>query len=246
MNNFLKLHLIFIFLFIIIGCSKENSDLIDLNKLIKPEYEFTTYFLNCSLKNDSSLLELESFFSNFQRTNKNKDIETSSLYLFFPDSVRLDAFILNAVYANKSDDYSDFIQDLSDDGFDKFANCNFNVDSEKGLKILSSNNLIQKDNFSSEILRCKYKDGFNFATFRIAIDRFKQSLSKMDFDYEVIYVENEKLNNFTWINNFYSQDYSKYILENWQSSDEAFQVKNEFTENAECIDSRFYKVFKLI
>ena len=58
--------------------------------------------------------------------------------------------------------------------------------------------------------------------------------------------ENEKLNNFTWINNFYSQDYSKYILENWQSSDEAFQVKNEFTENAECIDSRFYKVFKLI
>ena len=246
MNNFLKLHLIFIFLFIIIGCSKENSDLIDLNKLIKPEYEFTTYFLNCSLKNDSSLLELESFFSNFQRTNKNKDIETSSLYLFFPDSVRLDAFILNAVYANKSDDYSDFIQDLSDDGFDKFANCNFNVDSEKGLKILSSNNLIQKDNFSSEILRCKYKDGFNFATFRIAIDRFKQSLSKMDFDYEVIYVENEKLNNFTWINNFYSQDYSKYILENWQSSDEAFQIKNEFTENAECIDSRFYKVFKLI
>ena len=134
MNNFLKLHLIFIFLFIIIGCSKENSDSIDLNKLIKPEYEFTTYFLNCSLKNDSSLLELESFFSNFQRTNKNKDIETSSLYLFFPDSVRLDAFILNAVYANKSDDYSDFIQDLSDDGFDKFANCNFNVDSEKGLK----------------------------------------------------------------------------------------------------------------
>ena len=246
MNNFLKLHLIFIFLFIIIGCSKENSDSIDLNKLIKPEYEFTTYFLNCSLKNDSSLLELESFFSDFQRTNKNKDIETSSLYLFFPDSVRLDAFILNAVYANKSDDYSDFIQDLSDDGFDKFANCNFNVDSEKGLKILSSNNLIQKDNFSSEILRCKYKDGFNFATFRIAIDRFKQSLSKMDFDYEVIYVENEKLNNFTWINNFYSQDYSKYILENWQSSDEAFQVKNEFTENAECIDSRFYKVFKLI
>ena len=246
MNNFLKLHLIFIFLFIIIGCSKENSDSIDLNKLIEPEYEFTTYFLNCSLKNDSSLLELESFFSNFQRTNKNKDIETSSLYLFFPDSVSLDAFILNAVYANKSDDYSDFIQDLSDDGFDKFANCNFNVDSEKGLKILSSNNLIQKDNFSSEILRCKYKDGFNFATFRIAIDRFKQSLSKMDFDYEVIYVENEKLNNFTWINNFYSQDYSKYILENWQSSDEAFQVKNEFTENAECIDSRFYKVFKLI
>ncbi len=246
MNILLKIHPIFICLIIIFGCSNENSDSVDFNKLIKPDFAFTTYFLSCSLKNDSSLLELESFFSNFNKAKKNKYLGSSNLFLYFPDSLYLDTFVLNLVNKDEENTYSKFIKDLSDDGFDKIASCNFNTDSEKGLKILSSNSSIESENFSSEILRCKYKDGYNFATFRVSIDKFTEFLDRKDFDYEVIYAENDNSNNFLWINNFYSKDYSKYILENWQTSDEALQIKNEFTENAQCIDSRFYKVFKVI
>ena len=246
MNILLKIHPIFICLIIIFGCSNENFDAVDFNKLIKPDFAFTTYFLNCSLKNDSSLLELESFFSSFNKAKKNEYLGSSNLFLYFPDSLYLDTFVLNLVNTDEENTYSNFIKDLSDEGFDKLASCNFNINGEKGIKILSSKSLIQNENFSSEILRCKYKDGYNFATFRVSIDKFTEFLDRKDFDYEVIYAENDNSNNFLWINNFYSKDYSKYILENWQTSDEALQIKNEFTENAQCIDSRFYKVFKVI
>ena len=167
MNILLKIHPIFICLIIIFGCSNENSDSVDFNKLIKPDFAFTTYFLNCSLKNNSSLLELESFFSSFNKSKKNKYLGSSNLFLYFPDSLYLDTFVLNLVNMDEVDTYSNFIKDLSDDGFDKLASCNFNTDTEKGIKIISSKDLIESENFSSEILRCKYKDGYNLSLIHI-------------------------------------------------------------------------------
>ena len=46
------------------GCSSEADLSFKANSLIVPDYKFSTFLIECNLKDNSNLLSLESFLSN--------------------------------------------------------------------------------------------------------------------------------------------------------------------------------------
>ena len=96
-----------------------------------------------------------------------------------------------------------------------------------------------------EILRCKYNENYNYGTFKIAIDRFINQIHSLDLAYSLSYINSAADNNFIWINEFYDKDYQNVFLERWVNIKDATEIKNEFIENASCLDSRSYKKYIL-
>ena len=97
-----------------------------------------------------------------------------------------------------------------------------------------------------EILRCLYKPGFNFGTFRISLDRFINKINKLKIQYGIEYYQAELISNeFLWINYFYAEDFNDKISFNWLNDADAIEIKNEFNDNAECIDAMKYKFFDI-
>ena len=47
---------------------------------------------------------------------------------------------------------------------------------------------INNPDYVSEILRCEYNEGYNYGTFRIAIDRFALEIKSLDISYEALYL----------------------------------------------------------
>ena len=98
--------------------------------------------------------------------------------------------------------------------------------------------------YVNELLRCNYNEGFNYGTFRVAIDKFANEINNLKIAYEVIYYQTDSSpGSFIWINNFYSKDFSDVISTNWINNPEANEIKNEFEENASCIDAKMYDAF---
>ena len=81
---------------------------------------------------------------------------------------------------------------------------------------------------TTECLRCKFNDGYNFGTFQIAINKFLNNLRFIELPYSISYLEDSSLDNgFIWINNFYSEDYQDLLLNSWLKNEDSFEVKNE-------------------
>ena len=100
--------------------------------------------------------------------------------------------------------------------------------------------------YINELLKCEYNQGFNFGTFRIAIDRFSNEMNSLKIPYEAIYIQNDKsISSFIWINNFYTKDFSDVISSDWINNTEANEIKQEFLENAKCIEAKMYDAFLL-
>jgi hypothetical protein len=69
-------------------------------------------------------------------------------------------------------------------------------------------------------------------------------MSSLKIPYQILYLQDELVaDNFIWINNFYSEDYSKKINDFWINTSEAREIKNEFLNNAQCIESNIYYSF---
>ena len=104
-----------------------------------------------------------------------------------------------------------------------------------------------KSSHSVEILRCVYNNGFNYGSFRVAIDRFNITMEALNIPYEALYlVKNNDEDEFTWINNFYVDNYSDLISSEWISMQIAEDIKQEFSENAKCVDAKSYDVFYIL
>ena len=99
---------------------------------------------------------------------------------------------------------------------------------------------------NAEILRCFYKPGFNYGTFRISLDRFISKMNQLKIQYGIEYFQ-EELNSgeFIWINYFYQEDFKNNISTQWLSDPDSTDIKNEFLDNAECIDSNTYRFFQI-
>ena len=63
MNKIYKLVLILI---LVNGCSKDFDQSFQASSLIKPEFNFSNYLIECNLKEGANLLNLEKFFSDFK------------------------------------------------------------------------------------------------------------------------------------------------------------------------------------
>ena len=103
-----------------------------------------------------------------------------------------------------------------------------------------------RDRYTIELLRCNYNEGYNFGTFRIAVDRFANKISSLDIPYQAVYLQSESLSeDFIWINHYYFKDFSNEISTEWINNPEATDIKGEFLENAKCINAKIYDVFEI-
>ena len=236
-----KSFLIIIFIF---SCSSEVDKGIEANLLISPDYNFSIEFFECNLNAGYTLLNLESFLSDLTRDEKSKNNDVYDLEVFFPKSNYVNEFILNLKTYRNDNTYNNFINELSAKGFDEIARCKFNKNNYQGKLLIDYKTKQQK--YNNEILRCNYNDGFNFGTFRVAIDRFINQIQSLNIPYDAIYIQSDgSPRSFIWINNFYSNEPADVILSDWLDNAEAKDIKEEFLENAKCINADMHDVFVL-
>ena len=241
MHSFYKYSLILIFL---ISCSSESDNAVEANSLISPDYQFSSEFFECKLNDDYTLLNLESFFSNLLKNDLLNNDGMFDIEVFFPKSSYVSEFILNLKNYSNQDIYNSFLEQLSINGFDEIAECRFDKNEYKGLLLIEEESKMPK--YINELLKCEYNQGFNYGTFRIAIDRFSTEMNSLKIPYEAIYIQNDKsTNSFIWINNFYTKDFSDAISSDWINNTEANEIKQEFLENAKCIEAKMYDAFLL-
>ena len=236
-----KSFLIIIFIF---SCSSEVDKGIEANLLISPDYNFSFEFFECNLNEGYTLLNLESFLSDLTRNEKSKNNDVYDLEVFFPKSNYVNEFILNLKTYKNDNTYNNFINELSAKGFDEIARCKFDKNNYQGKLLIDYKTNQQK--YNNEILRCNYNDGFNFGTFRVAVDRFINQIQLLNIPYDAIYIQSDDSSrSFIWINNFYSNEPANVILADWLDNAEAKDIKEEFLENAKCINANVHDVFVL-
>mgnify|MGYP001340174041 FL=1 len=236
-----KSFLIIIFIF---SCSSEVDKGIEANLLISPDYNFSIEFFECNLNAGYTLLNLESFLSDLTRNEKSKNNDVYDLEVFFPKSNYVNEFILNLKTYRNDNTYNNFINELSAKGFDEIARCKFDKNNYQGKLLIDYKTKQQK--YNNEILRCNYNDGFNFGTFRVAVDRFINQIQLLNIPYDAIYIQSDDSSrSFIWINNFYSNEPANVILADWLDNAEAKDIKEEFLENAKCINADMHDVFVL-
>ena len=235
---------ILISLIFLSSCINENDQTFEANLLVKPKFEFNNKFISCNLNKDFTLINLESFLSNFikdQSLNNNYDIS-----ILFPLSEKVTKFIIN--YRNYYDEnsYNIFLDKLSNKGIDEIASCNFDDAMHNGYSLSMLETSDQQSSYTVEILRCNYNQGYNYGTFRVALDRFISEVNALDIQYEAEYLQNEEdISSFIWINKFYNQDFSNDISSKWFVGSYAAEIKKEFSENANCIDAKIFNAYKI-
>ena len=234
----------FFIIIFIFSCSSEVDKGIEANLLISPDYNFSIEFFDCNLNAGYTLLNLESFLSDLTRNEKSKNNDVYDLEVFFPKSNYVNEFILNLKTYRNDNTYNNFINELSAKGFDEIARCKFDKNNYQGKLLIDYKTKQQK--YNNEILRCNYNDGFNYGTFRVAIDRFINQIQLLNIPYDAIYIQSDDSSrSFIWINNFYSNEPANVILADWLDNAEAKDIKEEFLENAKCINADMHDVFVL-
>ena len=232
--------------FFLFSCSKNIDNNIEINQLIIPDYNFSNYFFDCNLNDGSSLLKLESFLSGFIKNDLFKNKSSYSLKVFFPENDFVKKFKISIKNTTTNDIFTDVINELSQSGFDAIASCNFNSNLFNGLSLYNYTDKKQNTSNNAEILRCSYKPGFNYGTFRISLDRFISKMNQLKIQYGIEYFQ-EELNSseFIWINYFYQEDFKNNISTQWLTDPDSTEIKNEFLDNAECIDAITYRFFQI-
>ena len=157
----------FVISFLLYSCSFEIDKGIEANLLISPDYNFSVELFECELNESYTLLNLESFLSDLVKSD-NYQNDDYGLEIFFPKSNYVNEFMLTLKTYSDNDNYNDFINQLSTKGFDEIARCKFNKNDYNGLLLIDQE--IQENKYVNELLRCNYNEGFNFGTFRVAID----------------------------------------------------------------------------
>ena len=235
--------IIFIIAFLV-SCSSENTEQIEANLLIEPNYEFSAEFFECKFNEGYTLLNLESFLSTLLRSELQQTDIKYDINVYFPKPNYVNQFIINFNNYSDQDIYNYILDRLSRGGFDEIASCKFDIEELYGQKLLVNESESFTPDYVSEILRCEYNEGYNFGTFRIAIERFSLEIKSLNISYEALYLHNKDYpNSFIWINNIYKDNFSSEISTNWINNPIAENVKKEFQENAKCIDSKIYDAF---
>ena len=232
-------------IFFLNGCSSDADLSFKANSLIVPDYKFSTYLIECNLKDNSNLLSLESFLSNLIKDKFYKD-NKFTLRAHFPKTSFVDQFILDIQNNSNEDILPSLINDLSIQGFDRIASCNFNTNKLLGLSLFEYKIDDKLLSIATEILNCSYINESNYGDFKLAIDRFLNQMATLKISYKAVYLQDQNATNeFVWINNFYSDDYSNELTNLWINTNEAQEIKNEFLENAQCAKANTYNSYTI-
>lgn len=247
MTHLLKIVYFFLISVVLVACGNEKIQTKSLNSLISPNYSFNQDFFYCDLNKNMSLLNLESFLSKFVSDNVNDFSNILDINILFPDKTQeVTEFIFSVRSNQNSKEVSDFVNLLEMDDFNKIASCNYAIQQLDATDLIQSESEATNDFLNVEILRCTYNPGYNFGTFRISIDRFVNAVGRLKLPYSLSYINLKKNNSFIWINSFNINNQEEFLEKNWISDDESKAIKDEFNENATCLDSKKYKSYELI
>jgi hypothetical protein len=72
---------------ILISCSSENTEQIEANLLIEPNFEFSAEFFECKLNDGYTLLNLESFLSTLVRSDLEQNNVKYDINVYFPNQI---------------------------------------------------------------------------------------------------------------------------------------------------------------
>ena len=247
MTHLLKIVYFFLISVVLVACGNEKIQTKSLNSLISPNYSFNQDFFYCDLNKNMSLLNLESFLSKFVSDNVNDFSNILDINILFPDKTQeVTEFVFSVRSNQNSKEVSDFVNLLDMDDFNKIASCNYAIQQFDATDLIQSESEASNDFLNIEILRCTYNPGYNFGTFRISIDRFVNAVGRLKLPYSLSYINLKKNNSFIWINSFNINNHEEFLEKNWISDDESKAIKDEFNENATCLDSKKYKSYELI
>ena len=247
MTHLLKIVYFFLISVVLVACGNEKIQTKSLNSLISPNYSFNQDFFYCDLNKNMSLLNLESFLSKFVSDNVNDFSNILNINILFPDKTQeVTEFVFSVRSNQNSKEVSDFVNLLDMDDFNKIASCNYAIQQFDATDLIQSESEATNDFLNVEILRCTYNPGYNFGTFRISIDRFVDVVGRLKLPYSLSYINLKKNNSFIWINSFNINNHEEFLEKNWISDDESKAIKDEFNENATCLDSKKYKSYELI
>ena len=247
MTHLLKIVYFFLISVVLVACGNEKIQTKSLNSLISPNYSFNQDFFYCDLNKNMSLLNLESFLSKFVSDNVNDFSNILDINILFPDkTLEVTEFVFSVRSNQNSKEVSDFVNLLDMDDFNKIASCNYAIQQFDATDLIQSESEATNDFLNVEILRCTYNPGYNFGTFRISIDRFVNAVGRLKLPYSLSYINLKENNSFIWINSFIINNHEEFLEKNWISDDESKAIKDEFNENATCLDSKKYKSYELI
>ena len=205
-------------------------------------------FFYCDLEKSSSLINLESFLSSLVAKYQKELSIFNNIDILFPESQQeVSRFVFSIRSSNNLDALKRFIEILKTEGLSSISTCIFSTDQSSGLDMNNSIKVNTNDFINIEILRCKYNTDYNYGTFRIATERFISSLGRLKMPYSFSYISSSKADiDFLWINSFPTNSYKEFLEKNWINEDESKAIKDEFNENATCLDSKKYKSYRLI
>ena len=230
------------------SCSKEN-ELQNLSSLIILDNVYDQAYVPCTLKPSSSLLNFDRFIDSFIADHQDKFNDIANLNIFFLDqaeSVNQFIFEVRIDQAADKDNKIEILDIFNDENLQNEASCETSIDLNKwsGLKDFEDNN--PEPRLYAEILDCNYSEGYNYGTFRLAIESLINHIDKFNIDYQIGYVE-KSAREFYWINYYLSKDTLTELQEIWLTDlDTSENIKNEFSLNAQCNTSRYYNFFELI
>jgi len=247
MTHLLKIVYFFLISVVLVACGNEKIQTKSLNSLISPNYSFNQDFFYCDLNKNMSLLNLESFLSKFVSDSVNDFSNILNINILFPDKTQeVTEFVFSVRSNQNSKKVLDFVNLLDMDDFNKIASCNYAIQQFDATDLIQSESEATNNFLNVEILRCTYNPGYNFGTFRISIDRFVNAVGRLKLPYSLSYINLKKNNSFIWINSFNINNQEEFLEKNWISDDESKAIKDEFNENATCLDSKKYKSYELI
>ncbi len=244
----MKSHIKFICLVILASCggNSKNSNL-ELSNFIKPEYSFKESSLNCKLVEGQTLNSVERFIPRFISSFEKMRDNSEELYFLFPvkeESTETQFFdlLLKHSEATSLDRFNLTLATLS---FNEIANCNGFTVSNNSLRL--TNQINSDSPVISEILECEYIDGFNYATMKLVLEQFTDALIKNNSPVDVLYSEQEGMNNkFKWTNIFLSLDSRRDFVESWQALEVSKEIQGLLLEQSICQSSKTYRQYKVL
>ena len=244
----MKSYIKFICILLLAGCDDnfKNSNL-ELSNFIKPEYSFKESFFNCKLVEGQTLNSVERFIPKFINSFEQIGYNSEELYFLFPvkeETIETQIFniLLKHGGATSLDRFNLTLASLS---FNEIATCNGSTVSNNSLRLTNQINF--NSPVISEILDCEYIEGFNYATMKLVLEQFTDALKKNNSPVDVLYSEQEGLNNnFKWTNIFLSLESRRDFVESWQELEISKEIQELLLEQSTCQSSTTYHQYKVL
>jgi len=244
----LKSYIKFICLVILASCdgNSKNSNL-ELSNFIKPEYSYKESSLNCKLVEGQTLNSVERFIPRFISSFEKMRDHSEELYFLFPVKEESTETLFFDLLLKHSETTSldRFNLTLAAMSFNEIATCNGSTVSNNSLRL--TNQINSNSPVISEILECEYIDGFNYATMKLVLEQFTDALIKNNSPVDVLYSEQEGMNNkFKWTNVFLSLDSRQDFVESWQALEVSKEIQGLLLEQSICQSSQTYRQYKVL